>query len=87
MSRMRISRVGPDGAAEVHRAKRLFDHPVQDDATARFLTSPEHHLLLAYVDDEPVGTDDENPAAVRAYSAGGGKLGDKPRSLEWTFGT
>ncbi|WP_020574200.1 GNAT family N-acetyltransferase [Actinopolymorpha alba] len=30
-------------------------------------------------------TDDDNPAAVRAYTAAGGKLGGHPRSIDWTF--
>lgn len=132
--------MGPGDADQVRRAAALFDHPVRDDATERFLNSPDHHLLLAFEGEEPVGmitgvelthpdkgvemflyelgvdeghrnqgigralvaalaalarehgcygmwvlTDDENPAAVRTYIAGGGTLGDKPRSLEWTF--
>ncbi|MPZ53919.1 MAG: GNAT family N-acetyltransferase [Acidimicrobiia bacterium] len=36
-------------------ASELFDHPVKEDATNRFLTDPNHHLLIAYVDDTPVG--------------------------------
>jgi hypothetical protein len=28
-------------------------------------------------------TDDDNPAAVRAYTAAGGQLGPHPRSIEW----
>lgn len=30
-------------------------------------------------------TDDDNPAAIRAYSAAGGRLGNRPRSLDWEF--
>jgi ribosomal protein S18 acetylase RimI-like enzyme len=30
-------------------------------------------------------TDDNNPAAIRAYTAAGGTLGDSPRSLGWEF--
>jgi ribosomal protein S18 acetylase RimI-like enzyme len=41
--------------AEVVAAKALFDHPVQVKWAARFLESPGHHLLLAYVDDNPAG--------------------------------
>ena len=50
---MRIDRV--TDAAEVHRAADLFDRPPLADATARFLASPDHHLLLAYDGDRPVG--------------------------------
>ncbi len=50
---MRIDRV--TAAAEVHRAAELFDRPPLPAATARFLASPDHHLLLAYDGDRPVG--------------------------------
>lgn len=46
---MRIERVGD--AAAVAAAADLFDAPPQETATARFLSSPDHHLLLAYDDD------------------------------------
>jgi ribosomal protein S18 acetylase RimI-like enzyme len=139
---MRITRMGPGDADHVRRASALFDHPVRDDATERFLNSADHHLLLAFAGEEAVGmvtgvelthpdkgvemflyelgvddahrnqgigralvtaqadlarergcygmwvlTDDDNPAAIRAYTAAGGGLGDKPRSLDWTFET
>jgi aminoglycoside 3-N-acetyltransferase I len=42
-------------AAAVAAAADLFDTPPQDAATARFLSSPDHHLLLAYDDGRPVG--------------------------------
>ena len=42
-------------AAAVTAAAPLFDGPPQEAATARFLSSPDHHLLLAYEDDRPVG--------------------------------
>jgi [ribosomal protein S18]-alanine N-acetyltransferase len=44
---------GDDGA--VRAASHLFDGPARDDATARFLADPNHHLLVAYVGAEPVG--------------------------------
>jgi aminoglycoside 3-N-acetyltransferase I len=50
---MRIERISD--AAEVERAADLFDGPPLGDATARFLASPDHHLLLAYDGDDPVG--------------------------------
>jgi Phosphotransferase enzyme family len=39
----------------VVRAAECFDHRPRPDATSRFLDSPDHHLLLAYVGDEPAG--------------------------------
>ena len=51
---MRIERVTE--AAPVHRAAELFDRSPRPDATAAFLAASDHHLLLAYDDDdEPVG--------------------------------
>jgi [ribosomal protein S18]-alanine N-acetyltransferase len=41
--------------ADVEAAAPLFDHPVKPDAARRFLDEPTHHLLIAYVDDVPVG--------------------------------
>jgi ribosomal-protein-alanine N-acetyltransferase len=41
--------------ADVHAAAELFDEMPRTDATLRFLEEPGHHLLLAYVDGEPVG--------------------------------
>ena len=46
------------GAGEedrVKEAERLFDDPVDLDATRRFLADDANHLLIAYVDDEPAG--------------------------------
>lgn len=31
-------------------------------------------------------TEDDNRAAIRAYTAAGGRLGDRPRSIDWEFG-
>jgi ribosomal protein S18 acetylase RimI-like enzyme len=39
----------------VVRAGHLFDDPPQPSATERFLASEGHHLLIAYVNDEPAG--------------------------------
>jgi ribosomal protein S18 acetylase RimI-like enzyme len=51
---MRIQRA--NDAAAVHAAAELFDAPPTEEATARFLGSPDHHLLLAYDDaGAPVG--------------------------------
>jgi ribosomal protein S18 acetylase RimI-like enzyme len=41
--------------ADVHAAAALFDDAPRADATERFLCEPGHHLLIAYVNDEPVG--------------------------------
>jgi ribosomal protein S18 acetylase RimI-like enzyme len=138
--RVRIDRLGPDDNGRVVDAAACFNHPPRPDATERFLRSPDHHLLVAYVGDEPVGmvtgvemthpdkgtemflyelgvregfrsrgigralvarladlaiergcygmwvlTDDDNPAALRAYTAAGGRVGGQPRGIDWTF--
>ncbi|NEA61448.1 GNAT family N-acetyltransferase [Streptomyces sp. SID12488] len=43
--------------AELAAAEHLFDHPVRTEWAERFLTSPGHHLYLAYEPAEatPVG--------------------------------
>jgi ribosomal protein S18 acetylase RimI-like enzyme len=137
---VRIVALGPEDAADVRAARACFDHEPRPDATERFLRTPNHHLLLAYVDGEPVGmvtgvelthpdkgtemflyelgvveshrnrgigralvgrladlarergcygmwvlTDDDNPAAIRAYTAAGGRVGERPRGIDWTF--
>ncbi|TXS40455.1 GNAT family N-acetyltransferase, partial [Streptomyces sp. uw30] len=41
--------------AEVAAAEHLFDHPVRTEWAERFLAAAGHHLLVAYVDGEPVG--------------------------------
>jgi [ribosomal protein S18]-alanine N-acetyltransferase len=44
------------GAEErVKAAERLFDDPVDLEATRRFLADEANHLLIAYVDGEPAG--------------------------------
>jgi ribosomal protein S18 acetylase RimI-like enzyme len=50
-----IERLGPGDDAAVLAAGHLFDDPPRPDATATFLASPTHHLLIAYVADEPAG--------------------------------
>jgi aminoglycoside 3-N-acetyltransferase I len=50
---MRIERVVD--AAAVAAAADLFDARPHEAATARFLGSRDHHLLIAYEDDRPVG--------------------------------
>lgn len=41
--------------AEVATAEHLFDHPVRTEWAERFLGAGGHHLLVAFVDGEPVG--------------------------------
>jgi ribosomal protein S18 acetylase RimI-like enzyme len=36
-------------------AADLFDDAPRKDALGRFLADPGHHLLIAYLDDDPVG--------------------------------
>lgn len=50
---MRIRRV--TDVADVLKASALFDNPPRADWSARFLDSPGHHLILAYVDESPAG--------------------------------
>src|SRR5215475_864027 len=45
----------PTTVEEVVAASPLFDGPARPEWARRFLDAPAHHLLLAYVDDEPVG--------------------------------
>ncbi|NUT97765.1 MAG: GNAT family N-acetyltransferase [Saccharothrix sp.] len=40
---------------DVMAAAHLFDDPPTADATRAFLADERHHLLIAYVDDEPAG--------------------------------
>jgi ribosomal protein S18 acetylase RimI-like enzyme len=39
----------------VAAASHLFDGPALPEATARFLSEPGHHLLIAYHEQHPVG--------------------------------
>jgi ribosomal protein S18 acetylase RimI-like enzyme len=50
-----IRALGPGDDAAVVAASHLFDGPARATATERFLTSAGHHLLVAYVDGQPVG--------------------------------
>ena len=52
---MTIRRLGPDDGAAVAAAAALFDRPPEPAATARFLTEPGHHLLIAYDGGRPLG--------------------------------
>ena len=50
---MEIRRISE--VADVVAAGNLFDHPVQSEWAARFLSSPGHHLLVAYEHGRPAG--------------------------------
>ena len=50
-----IRRVNRDEVALVQRAAALFDDAIRGDALERFLASDDHHLLLAFDGDQPVG--------------------------------
>ena len=52
---MEIRVLGPGDDALVLGAGHLFDDPPQPGATARFLSEPGHHLLVAIADGAPVG--------------------------------
>ena len=52
---MEIVVLGPDDADKVSAAAELFDNEPSLQATSRFLTDPNHHLLIAYDDGVPVG--------------------------------
>ncbi|SDS79469.1 GNAT family N-acetyltransferase [Microlunatus soli] len=41
--------------ADVRAAAVLFDHPPQPAASERFVASADHHLLIAYVGEQPAG--------------------------------
>lgn len=50
-----IRRLTPADTQVVVQAAALFDHPPRRAETRRFLASEDHHLLLAFIDGEPVG--------------------------------
>jgi ribosomal protein S18 acetylase RimI-like enzyme len=52
---MEIVVLGPDDADKVSEAAELFDNEPSPQATSRFVTDPNHHLLIAYDDGVPVG--------------------------------
>jgi ribosomal protein S18 acetylase RimI-like enzyme len=45
----------PDTVSQLERFSDAFDNPLDDRSTERFLADRGHHLLLAYLDDEPAG--------------------------------
>jgi ribosomal protein S18 acetylase RimI-like enzyme len=50
-----ITRITLEEIDLVREAAALFDGAPDDAATRRFLTEPGHHLLMACVDERPVG--------------------------------
>jgi ribosomal protein S18 acetylase RimI-like enzyme len=52
---MEIRLITADESEQVLTAAHLFDYAPDPEATARFLASPGHHLLLAYEADRVVG--------------------------------
>jgi ribosomal protein S18 acetylase RimI-like enzyme len=52
---MDIRLVTGDDMGRVIAASHLFDGPVNEAATQRFLREDGHHLLIAYEGDEPTG--------------------------------
>jgi ribosomal protein S18 acetylase RimI-like enzyme len=50
-----VWRATPGGEERVKAAERLFDDPVDLEATRRFLANETNHLLIAYVDGDPAG--------------------------------
>ncbi len=50
-----IRALGPGDDAAVVAAANVFDDAPLPDATARFLSEPGHHLLVAYDGGEPAG--------------------------------
>jgi ribosomal protein S18 acetylase RimI-like enzyme len=52
---VQVTRLGEADAERVHAAAHLFDDAPDAEATELFLHDPRHHLLIAYVDQEPAG--------------------------------
>ena len=52
---MAVEIVRVDRPDAVHAAAHLFDKAPREDAIARFLAEPNHHLLIAYDGKDPVG--------------------------------
>ena len=50
-----IWRATPGAEERVKAAERLFDDPVDAEATRRFLANEANHLLIAYVGGDPAG--------------------------------
>lgn len=52
---MEIWQATPGSESRVKAAEHLFDHPVDFEATERFLADSANVLLIAYERDEPAG--------------------------------
>jgi ribosomal protein S18 acetylase RimI-like enzyme len=52
---VKIERLGPGDDKRVIDAGHLFDDPPRKAAVSRFLADPTHHLLIAYLGEDPVG--------------------------------
>jgi ribosomal protein S18 acetylase RimI-like enzyme len=52
---MEVRRLRPADVDAVLAAASLFDEPPRRDWTESFLEREGHHLLIAYVDDQPAG--------------------------------
>lgn len=52
---MEIRELGTGDEDEIFDAAELFDGAPEGAATRRFLREEGHHLLIAYVEDHPVG--------------------------------
>ena len=52
---MEIRALGLRDEVEVARASHVFDGPVKEAATRRFLGTAGNHLLIAYEGDQPAG--------------------------------
>ena len=52
---LEIWRAEPHAEDRVKAAEQLFDHPVDLQATRRFLAEGVNELLIAYADGEPAG--------------------------------
>ncbi len=55
MTDVEIRRLTAEDVGEALALDHLLDGPAREDATRRFLASPTHHLLVAYVDGHPAG--------------------------------
>jgi ribosomal protein S18 acetylase RimI-like enzyme len=52
---LQIVSMGPGDETRVLEAEAVFDDPVDLRATEAFLADERHHLLIAYMDGDPVG--------------------------------
>ena len=52
---MEVWHATPGAEQRVKAAERLFDDPIDLEATRRFLANDANHLLIAYVEGEPAG--------------------------------